>query len=228
MTSKRLATTMAAAFLLVGLGASNALALSESTVTGELKLIDTRYGKALADSEGNALYVWEKDSAGTSGCTADKCVGAWPAALADDKPEADSDVTGELGHIDSAQAPTKGKQQLTINDQPLYYFAKDAAAGDVKGHGIAPAGAGTTWYLVGADGGRLAVKASAGGADSDAGKDKGAGQTADKPKGGVDAGAEGVTDNSTTLISVGAGVATLGAAALGYSVIRRRRRGYSA
>ncbi|MFH8473786.1 hypothetical protein [Streptomyces sp. NPDC018000] len=223
MTSKRLATTTAAAFLLVGLGASSALALTESTVTGELKLIDTQYGKVLADSDGNALYVWEKDSAGTSACADDKCVAAWPAALADDKQEADSAVTGKLGHIDSAQAPTKGKQQLTINDQPLYYFSKDDAAGDVKGHGLAPAGAGTTWYLVGADGERLAVKASAGGAGSDAGKDKDAGQTADKPKGGVDAGAEGVTDNNTTLIAVGGGVAALGAAALGYSVIRRRR-----
>ncbi|MER6503897.1 hypothetical protein ABT218_32305 [Streptomyces sp. NPDC001455] len=223
MTSKRLVTTTAAAFLLVGLGAPSALALTGSTVTGELKLIDTPYGKALADSDGNALYVWEKDSAGASACADDKCVTAWPAALADDKQEADGAVTGKLGHIDSVQAPTKGKQQLTVNDQPLYYFAKDTVAGDVKGHGLAPGGAGTTWYLVGADGERLAVKASAGGAGSDAGKDKGAGQTADKPKGGVDAGAEGVTDNNTTLIAVGGGVAALGAAALGYSVIRRRR-----
>ncbi|MGW2084220.1 COG4315 family predicted lipoprotein [Streptomyces sp. NPDC001880] len=222
MISKRLATTTAAAFLLVGLGAPSALALTESTETGELKLIDTQYGKALADSDGNALYVWEKDSAGTSACKDEKCVTAWPAALADDKPEADGAVTGALGHIDSVQPATKGKQQLTINDQPLYYFAKDAAAGDVKGHGLAPGGAGTTWYLVGADGKRLATKASTGGAGSDSGKDNGAGQTADKPKGGVDAGAEGATDNNTSLIAVGGGVAALGAAALGYSVMRRR------
>ncbi|MFF3732838.1 hypothetical protein ACFYXM_21535 [Streptomyces sp. NPDC002476] len=227
MTSKRLATTTAAAFLLVGLGAPGALALTESTVTGELKLIDTQYGKALADSDGNALYVWEKDSASTSACKDEKCVTAWPAALAGDKQEADGAVTGKLGHIDSVQAPTKGKQQLTINDQPLYYFAKDAAAGDVKGHGLAPGGAGTTWYLVGADGERLATKASTGGAGSDSAKGDGAGQTADKPKGGVDAGAEGATDK-TSLIAVGGGVAALGAAALGYSVIRRRSRGSAA
>ena len=39
------------------------------------------------------------------------------------------------------------KIQVTVNDQPLYYFAGDKAAGDTNGQGV-----GGKWFVVGADG----------------------------------------------------------------------------
>ena len=40
-----------------------------------------------------------------------------------------------------------GSKQVAFYGQPLYYFAADAAAGDVKGQGL-----NDKWYVVGADG----------------------------------------------------------------------------
>jgi predicted lipoprotein with Yx(FWY)xxD motif len=40
-----------------------------------------------------------------------------------------------------------GTKQIAFYGQPLYYFAADAAAGDVKGQGL-----NEKWYVIGADG----------------------------------------------------------------------------
>ena len=40
-------------------------------------------------------------------------------------------------------ATPDGKKQVTINGMPVYYYAKDQAAGDITGQGV-----GGVWYLV--------------------------------------------------------------------------------
>ena len=42
---------------------------------------------------------------------------------------------------------TDGGKQVKYGEYPLYYFANDAAAGDVNGQGL-----NDKWYVVGADG----------------------------------------------------------------------------
>jgi Secreted repeat of unknown function len=48
---------------------------------------------------------------------------------------------------------TDGTRQATYNGHPLYYFAADKAAGDVKGQGINNFGG--SWYVVAPDGNKI-------------------------------------------------------------------------
>jgi predicted lipoprotein with Yx(FWY)xxD motif len=55
-------------------------------------------------------------------------------------------VTGELGTITTPD----GKQQVTLNGLPLYYFAQDARPGDILGQGV-----NNVWYLADPAGGMI-------------------------------------------------------------------------
>jgi predicted lipoprotein with Yx(FWY)xxD motif len=101
-------------------------------------------GKYVTGANGMSLYVFKKDTAGTSACTGG-CADNWPpviVTMADDA-TAGAGITGTLGTITRAD----GKLQLTLAGHPLYYFKNDAAAGDVNGQGI-----NDVWYLAGVDG----------------------------------------------------------------------------
>lgn len=99
------------------------------------------------------VYVYTRDNKGT---TASACVGGcaplWPAVTTTGSPQLQG-VTGTIGSIKTAD----GKDQVTINGMPLYYYAKDAAAGDTKGQGVAG-----VWYVVGADGNMIQAALMAG------------------------------------------------------------------
>ncbi|HEY8662109.1 MAG TPA: hypothetical protein VIL68_00700 [Propionibacteriaceae bacterium] len=99
----------------------------------------TSLGNVVADGKGMVLYMYTKDTQGTqmSVCTGG-CVAAWPLALADATPSL-TGITGTVGSIPSAS----GGKQVTLNGWPLYYYAKDKAAGDVLGQGV-----GSVWYVL--------------------------------------------------------------------------------
>ena len=121
--------TQAAAGLQLALGSNGSLG---SYVTGK---------------DGMALYLFTKDTATTSACTGE-CATNWPpltVAAASDV-AAGAGVSGAIGTITRAD----GTLQVTLAGHPLYYFANDAAAGDVNGQAI-----GGVWYLVAADGSAL-------------------------------------------------------------------------
>jgi predicted lipoprotein with Yx(FWY)xxD motif len=122
--------------------ASTSSSTSASSVT-ELKTATTKLGDIVVDGKGMTLYVFSKDTQGgqTSACTGG-CATAWPAALADTTPT----LTGITGAVTMIPTATGGKQ-LALNGWPLYYFAKDKAAGDILGQGVA-----TSWYVVDATG----------------------------------------------------------------------------
>lgn len=106
----------------------------------DLKVADSSAGRIVVDGKGMSVYYYTKDvkDSGTSTCTGG-CITAWPPVLAAaDKPTVDG-VTGTVGTI----ATPEGKKQLTVNGMPVYYYAKDAAAGDIRGQGV-----GSVWYLV--------------------------------------------------------------------------------
>lgn len=100
---------------------------------------DATLGSFVAGADGRSLYVFAKDAGGTSACAGD-CATNWPpltvpsAAAA----TAGAGVTGALATITRAD----GTVQVTLGGRPLYYFASDTAAGDVKGHGV-----GGIWFL---------------------------------------------------------------------------------
>jgi len=118
--------------------APSSAAATASGVTA-LKTMTTSLGDVVVDDKGMVLYMYTKDTQGaqTSTCTGG-CAAAWPAALADTTPTT-TGITGTVGSIPTAS----GSKQLTLNGWPLYYYAKDKAAGDVLGQGV-----GSVWYVL--------------------------------------------------------------------------------
>ena len=113
---------------------SSAPAAGASSAATTLTLIDSPHGKILADAQGHTLYIFTKDSPGTSAC-ADACAKAWPPVTATGTPTAATGITATaLSTITRADGTT----QLAINGQPLYTYAGDAAPGRHPGPGQQP------------------------------------------------------------------------------------------
>ena len=120
---------------------------SDSAAAGgrTVNLGDTSLGSVLVDGDGKTLYIFTPDaaSAGKSVCNGD-CAAAWPPLLGDAAP-----TLGTGLEADDFTTITRddGTTQIAFYGMPLYYFAADAAAGDVKGQGL-----NDKWYVIGADG----------------------------------------------------------------------------
>ena len=99
-----------------------------------------------------AIYVFLQDGMNTSNCSGD-CVSNWPPVVVGpgQTPTAGSGVTAQLATI----TRTDGSLQVTANGHPLYYFAGDSAAGDIKGQGI-----GGNWFLAAPDGSAVGATAA--------------------------------------------------------------------
>ena len=110
-----------------------------------VNLGDTSLGSVLVDGDGKTLYIFTPDaaSAGKSVCNGD-CAAAWPPLLGDAAP-----TLGTGLEADDFTTITRddGTTQIAFYGMPLYYFAADAAAGDVKGQGL-----NDKWYVIGAEG----------------------------------------------------------------------------
>ncbi|WES64978.1 hypothetical protein P0L94_02635 [Microbacter sp. GSS18] len=98
-----------------------------------LQVADSDLGEIVVDGDGMTVYMFDSDSQGGDVSTCEgQCAANWPAVgAAEGVPDVDG-VTGELGTI----AGVDGQPQLTLNGWPLYYFAGDAAPGDVNGQGV--------------------------------------------------------------------------------------------
>jgi len=119
-----------------------------------MKTASSSAGQIVVDSKGMSLYFFTKDvkDSGTSACTG-ACLQAWPVfTTTSDAPVVDG-VSGTVGTI----ATPDGKKQVTLNGMPLYYYAKDKAAGDVTGQGV-----GGVWYLISPSGEMIKGAAAAG------------------------------------------------------------------
>lgn len=115
-----------------------------------LATTETELGTILVDGEGMALYLFDDDVDGTSTCY-DDCAVTWPPLVGE------AVVDGEA---DEALVGTTeregGSLQVTYAGMPLYHYAGDTAPGDTNGQGI-----GGIWWVVGADGERIADDAPA-------------------------------------------------------------------
>jgi predicted lipoprotein with Yx(FWY)xxD motif len=104
------------------------------------------YGKIVVDGNGRTVYVFDKDTSGTSNCSGD-CLAKWPVVPA-------GDGTPQLDGIDASLVSTvtraDGTKQLAVKGLPLYLFASDSAAGEAKGQAV-----GGVWWVVGADGQKI-------------------------------------------------------------------------
>lgn len=95
------------------------------------------FGTVLSDANGRTLYFFALDADGTSGCTGG-CELAWPVYYAGNETAPTGIVATDVATITRAD----GKKQTTYKGWPLYYYAADAAKGDIKGDG-----SGGTWFV---------------------------------------------------------------------------------
>lgn len=109
-------------------------------------------GTIVVDGTGMTVYVFDKDTAGsgTSACTG-ACQVTWPAVTTSSTTPTVTGVTGKIATITTSD----GKNQVTLNGLPLYYFVNDAAAGDVKGQGVQG-----IWWVVAPDGTKITTAAT--------------------------------------------------------------------
>jgi predicted lipoprotein with Yx(FWY)xxD motif len=101
---------------------------------GPAMTADTAVGTVLVGPNGMTLYTWDNDTPGVSNCYGG-CAENWPPFLVEDAAMAGGDWT--------VVARTDGTQIWAYQGLPLYYFARDAAPGDVNGN--QPEG---TWHVV--------------------------------------------------------------------------------
>ena len=102
----------------------------------------TALGRVLVGPDGRTLYGFTNDVANQSTCSG-TCATAWPPVIVSAgwqvAPGLDSGLFSTIVRAD-------GQEQLMAGRWPLYYFASDAAPGDVHGQA-----SGDVWFVVGRD-----------------------------------------------------------------------------
>jgi predicted lipoprotein with Yx(FWY)xxD motif len=82
---------------------------------------DSDYGTMLFDDKGQAIYLFDKESAGRPDCYGD-CAASWPPVLTTGPPQAAGAVrTDLLGRVPRDD----GSTQATYAGHPLYYYAHE-------------------------------------------------------------------------------------------------------
>ena len=130
--------TLLAALAVLGLNSS---AFAQGT-TLQVQTVP-EIGDILVGPDGMTLYTFANDEPGVSNCT-EGCALNWPPLVAQGPLVAPEGLTGTLGTItrqpdeDTPQSVT----QVTYDGQPLYYWSRDEAPGDISGQGI-----GDLWFV---------------------------------------------------------------------------------
>jgi predicted lipoprotein with Yx(FWY)xxD motif len=102
---------------------------------------------AYLTANGRAVYLFTADVQGRGSAVSksncmDRCAEVWPPVTTTADPQTGDRVQGtKIDTIDH-----QGRQQVSYNGWPLYYFVKDEAPGSVTGHD--KRGFGGEWYLV--------------------------------------------------------------------------------
>jgi predicted lipoprotein with Yx(FWY)xxD motif len=103
------------------------------------------FGTMLFDQPGQAIYLFEKETAGRPDCYGD-CAAAWPPVLTTGSPQAVGEVRADLlGTV----GRTDGSTQVTYAGHPLYYYAHEGP-GEVLCHGVVEYGG--KWLVLTPDG----------------------------------------------------------------------------
>ncbi len=130
-------------------GGAASAAPAPAAANSAVSLRSTPLGKVLVDAKGRTLYLFERDKTDMSSCTG-ACQSIWPSLTSQSKPKAMGGVsTAKLGAI----AAPGGKQQVTYNGHPLYYYVGDRKPGDTTGQGLNQFGA--EWYVLAGNGNKI-------------------------------------------------------------------------
>ena len=96
-----------------------------------VKVVDSQFGRVIADRRGEALYLFDKEKSKRSRCYGE-CAVAWPPALTKGKPRAG---TGADADLLGTTKRRNGMLQATYNGHPLYYY-KDDEPGRILCHNV--------------------------------------------------------------------------------------------
>jgi predicted lipoprotein with Yx(FWY)xxD motif len=112
------------------------------------------YGKVVVDGNGRTVYVFDKDTHGTSNCSGD-CLAQWPPVPAGN---GTAQLTGIEPSLITTITRSDGSKQLAINGMPLYRFAKDSNAGEANGQAVLG-----LWWVVAPNGTKITTQPSSSG-----------------------------------------------------------------
>jgi predicted lipoprotein with Yx(FWY)xxD motif len=145
---RRRATIAAAALALLIAGSLAAIALASSSST-VVSSGNTKLGKVAVNSQGRTLYVLSPETTHHLLCKSSECFKFWPPFTASSKAKlvASGGVKGSLGLFNRG----KGVMQVTLNGEPLYFYAGDHGKGQANGQGIKSFGG--TWHVITVSGG---------------------------------------------------------------------------
>jgi predicted lipoprotein with Yx(FWY)xxD motif len=87
-----------------------------------VKVVDSQFGRVLANRRGKALYLFHKETRRRSACYGD-CAVVWPPVLAKGKPRAGE---GARKRMLGTTRRRNGRLQVTYAGHPLYYFQNDS------------------------------------------------------------------------------------------------------
>jgi predicted lipoprotein with Yx(FWY)xxD motif len=123
---------MPKSFLVAIIATAAATAMAFGQIV-QIKVGDTTKGKVLTNDRGATLYVFDKDSSGTSACNG-SCATLWPPLLV----AAGEMPTGDYGLVTRSD----GSRQWAYKGRPLYTWKNDKEPGDITGDGF-----GGTWHV---------------------------------------------------------------------------------
>ena len=106
-----------------------------------VKVAMSGLGSFLTDGQGRTLYLFTRDSGGTSSCTGG-CTSVWPPVTSLTAVQAGSGTSASLLGTTSGG----GQMQVTYNGHPLYYYVGDIKPGDTNGEQLNQFGG--LWYAV--------------------------------------------------------------------------------
>jgi predicted lipoprotein with Yx(FWY)xxD motif len=122
---------------------STSRASVRSTSPGaSVKVMQTQYGRVLADGDGRALYLFTRDRTPSSRCHG-ACAERWPPFLTTGAPAAGP---GAQGSLLGTTARAGGSVQVTYHGHPLYYYVGDRRPGQVLCQGVEEFGG--SWYVL--------------------------------------------------------------------------------
>ncbi|WP_274654704.1 plastocyanin/azurin family copper-binding protein [Paenibacillus humicola] len=102
---------------------------------------DAKLGTYFTDKKGRTLYFYSKDSQDLNSCQG-QCIANWPVFASEHL-----QIPAGLNPADfTVLTRTDGTKQWMYKGWPLYYFVKDAKAGDVLGEGV-----GGVWFVAKSD-----------------------------------------------------------------------------
>ena len=109
-----------------------------------LKTASSKLGNIIVDDKGLSIYMFTVDARNVSRCEG-ACLTAWPPMmLTKDQTLDDVELGGNLRRsLLGVAMRENGSRHVTYNGYPLYWWFRDAKAGDVSGQWV-----GDVWFVL--------------------------------------------------------------------------------